>query len=145
VLEGAGRGALDVGPEPRGVVAGQDDSMGAERLGRPQEIPQVAGVLDLIQSQKQCRLAPAAWNGEEVVEGRVGPRGDPRHHPLVVGGPRQGREGGAGSAHAAHPGLAGQGDEGPEPGGLLALDQDLVDAAGPAPEGLQHRVAPVEN
>ena len=58
ILEGPGRRPDDMGGQPRRLVPRHQHPMDPQRLGRPEQIPHVSGILDLVQGQEQGRLAP---------------------------------------------------------------------------------------
>ena len=121
-----------------------DHAVDTEGLGGPEEVAEVPGVLDLVQQQQEAGLSPPPGDVQQVLELRVRVGGHPGHDPLVMGGPCQGGQGLAGGRTAPDPGLTGQGDD-VRPASPLTLDEHLVHPVAAAAEGLQDRVAPVED
>jgi hypothetical protein len=118
-----------------------DHPMHAEGFGGPQQRPQVARILDLIQRDEEGRLPPLLRDRQQRLEIHVGHRRDPGHHALVPGGAGDGVQLVAGPEGHLHPRAPGQRDDlGQGPGGP-GQHGDFVGPPATGPKQGQDRVA----
>src|SRR5882724_6151472 len=119
--------------------------MRAGRLGGAKDGAQVAGILNLIQGEEECRLATLTGNGKHLVDGSVLRPRHSRHDTLVMRRSGDSRELIARAIGDLDSRAFGEAEELLERGAsALGENSDLLDAAALGAEQLQHRIAPEE-
>ena len=129
--------------EPGGPMRRSDDGVGTDRLGAPDEGPEVLGVLDPIQEKQERRRAAAL---QDVFQPLRGASVEVAGHPLVMLGVGDVVEPAARGHLDGDAPPAGQLHDLPQPGLVPEpLGDDQLASGAPCPKCLAHRVAPVED